>query len=131
MNSDLPDPLPSEWLPDPVAPSGPDDPDVWDGRIAELMAAAEPALERYQATHRLRWGATGRGWRWAAATTLAAAASLVIALGWGTVASPGVAQNSLVLVAVASESDPALFWAAINAETDPVLGLITLEGQQP
>jgi hypothetical protein len=127
---DLPEPLPKEWLPDPAAPAESDDPEVWDRRIRRLVAVAEPTLARYSSGRGPWWVAFGQRWRPTVAAALAAAAGLLIALTLGEGPRAPTPQNNLVLVATASESNPALVWAAINAETDPVLGLITVGGRE-
>lgn len=128
MKRDSPDPLPSDWLPKPIAPRSGDDPEVWDVRIQKLMAAAEPRLARYRAGELGWWAALGRYWRPAAAAAFAAAAGLFVALGLGSATRGAVPESDLVLAAAASDGDPAVFWAALDAEADPVLALIVLEG---
>ena len=131
MNNDVPDPLPPEWLPAPTASPTSDDAEVWEDRIGRLMAAAEPTLARYRVATLPRWGSARQRWNLVVGSALAAAASLAVSLGLGAPTPAAAPSNDLVLVAAVSESDPTLFRDAINAETDPVLGMITVVGEQP
>lgn len=128
------DPLPPEWLPDPV----PSDEEVayWHERLERLMDAAEPVLERYRRPTRTVvpwWSALQLRWRPAVAGTggLAAAAVLVAVLAFGpelerhppTPADPA----ATVLSAVVSGGDAVALWSAVGANADPTLALLALE----
>lgn len=127
MDREIPDPLPSEWLPKPSAPRVPDDPEVLDIRIRRLMTAAEPTLARFRTGAIPWWAMLARHTRPAAAAALAAAAGLLIALGLGRANPSAEPETDLVLVVAASDGSPAALWSAMGAEADPVLALIALE----
>lgn len=126
MRREIPDPLPADWLPKPAAPRVPDDPEVLDIRIRRLMAAAEATLARFRAGEIPWWAVLARHTRPAAAAALAAAAGLLVALGLGGASQWAEPENDLVLVAAASEGNPAALWSAMGTEADPVLALIAL-----
>ena len=129
MNREIPDPLPPDSLPEPVAPPGPGDPEVWESRIRGLMAEAEPTLARYRVGRRPWWTAFGQNWQPATVGALAAAAGLILALGLGSLRRAPVPEHDLVLAVAASDGEPAALWAVMGAEADPVLALIALEGE--
>lgn len=127
------DPLPPEWLPDPV-PSD-EDTAYWHQRLERMMDEAEPALERYRSPGRTAgpwWSALELRWRpaVAGAAGLAAAAVLVAVLAVGPELRdrlPAPDPAAMVLSAVVSGGDPVAMWSAAGVNADPTLALLALE----
>jgi len=128
MSEHIPEPLPPEVLPHPTAPATDDA--LWDHRLASLMRAAEPALAELRRDTPRWWEILAAWWRPAAAVAGAAAALLVIVLG---TVRPGDEHDTgaVALAVAASDGAPAVLWAALGSEADPVLAAIALEGGAP
>lgn len=126
MSREIQKPLPSDWLPKPVARAGKDDLQIWESRICQLLAKAEPTLERYRARDLGWWSALSYYWRPVAASALATAMLLILFFGLGSQPGKPSPGSNLVLMAAASDGSPEVLWAAIGEEADPVLALIAL-----
>ena len=126
MSRKTPEPLPSDWLPEPRTRVELDDPEILESRIRRLVAAAEPTLASYRTGELAWWQALIQYWQPATAAALAGAIAAVLLLG-PEGQSPGAPPtNDLVLTAAATDGDPAALWMAIGEQADPVLALIAL-----
>lgn len=126
---DLPDPLPTEWLPDsPVPPE--EDAEYWERRLRTLMAEAAPALAalRTAPPGSVSWlDALGARWRMATAGAFALAASAVVALVVSGEHAAAPDPRAVVLSAVVSGGEPAALWEGAGVAADPTLALLALE----
>lgn len=130
MSKKIPEPLPSDWLPEPRTRVELDDPEVLESRIRRLMAAAEPTLASYRTGELGWWQALIQYWQPATATALASAIAVVLLLGPGGQSPGPPPTDDLVLTAAASDGDPAALWTAIGEQADPVLALIALAEEE-
>jgi len=125
------DPLPKEWLPEsPVPPD--EDVAYWERRLERVMAEAEPQLRRQRRRDpsRISWvEALALRWRPAAATGLALAAAMVLALVGSSGRRAGVDPRAITLSAVVGEGEPEALWRAAGLQADPTLALIALESE--
>jgi len=138
MTHKTPDPLPPEWLPDPVGPARGGDPEEWDRRLRDLVSAAEPRLAelaRGPAPGRELRPATG-AWlllaaRWRAAVGAAALAAATLALVVRVLpapaSSPAADASTLGLAAIAEQGTAAALWQGLGSEADPALAQIVLQ----
>ncbi len=126
--TDNQDPLPKEWLPEPLPPA---DDSIWEVRTAAILSAATPELRRLG----VRDEAGAQPWVlelgrwWAPSGVLAAAAILVL---YFSIESPvreaqTPSMGGTALQFIASDGDPVALWAALGVRADPVLALLTLE----
>ncbi len=130
MSERIPERLPPEWLPDPVAPPGDEeDAPVWEWRLRRLVAAAEPRLARLRARETPWWSGLAAWWRPVTAAAVAAAAALILGLRLAPERLEAPPRGTLALSAVVSEGEPAALWIAVGSEADPVLALLALEGE--
>jgi hypothetical protein len=138
MNHSTPDPLPPDWLPEPVGPASGGDQELWDRRLGELMSAAEPALAELAREAALpAVSAPVPGWlalladRWrptvGAAALVAASLALVVGVAPRRQA-PATSPDVFSLTALAGEGSPAALWQGMGSEADPTLAQIVLEG---
>lgn len=125
------DPLPRDWLPDPVGPARARDSAVWATRLERLLAAAEPGLARLRRRRAAWWVGVAEWWRPIAATAGLAAATLVVFLYLGTGVPSIPTRESPALAAIAGEGDMTAVLARLGVGTDPVVALAALEGDQP
>jgi hypothetical protein len=138
MRHDTPEPLPPEWLPDPVGPARGGDPGVWDHRLRELMSAAEPRLAELarQGAHRPAprvattwWTLLAARWRAAVgAAALAAAAAMLVVQVLPSPSSPPAEAGTFSLTAMAGEGTAVAVWQGLGSEADPTLAQIVLQG---
>lgn len=139
MTQQTPDPLPPEWLPDPVGPASGGDPEDWDRRLRTLMSAAEPRLaELARSRQRSREPRIAAGWwtslmgRWralvGAAALAAAGLALVVRVLPGPSSSVAPAAGALSLTAMAGGGTAAALWQGLGSEADPTLAQIVLQG---
>lgn len=131
MSREIPDPLPTDWLPRSVAGADREDPDLMEARLRRLTAAAEPTLQRYRSTRSGWWLALGWNWRPATLAALAGAAALVLLLGLGNRDGATRPDSNLALLAAAYDGDPGALWTALGGEADPVLALLVLDEETP
>lgn len=139
MTHATPDPLPPEWLPDPVGPPSGGDSEGWDRRLRELMSAAEPRLAELAGgsaraeTPRAAagtWTLLAARWRAVvgAAALAAAALTLVVRVLPAPSSSAAPATGTLSLTAMAGEGTAAALWQGLGSEADPTLAQIVLQG---
>lgn len=131
MSRETPDKLPQDWLPDPVGRSGEQDPTEWDERLRSLMTAAAPRLAELQHVPPPWWEVLGTWWKPITGATAAATAALVVLLVFPSPDPGAPLSGTLALRAVVTEGEPALLWAGLGEEADPVLAFIVLEGETP
>jgi len=131
MTEHTPDPLPREWLPQPVGPAHQVDEALWEARLQRLTAAAEPALARLRAPAISWWSVLAAWWRpmvsAAALGTAAAALALLLHLPpppRGTAKPPA---GTATLSVVVGDGQPAALWVGLGAQADPALALIALQ----
>ena len=121
-----PRPLPRDWLPEAHPPA--EDP-AWEGKIARILAAADPELVRRADGTRpgalSRWTEVGDWWRPALALA-AGAAALFFAVD-RPAPSRGAPLDAIALTLVAAEGDPAALWQSLGVRADPVLAHIAME----
>lgn len=137
MKHDTSDPLPREWLPDPVGPASGGDPALWDRRLRELTSAAEPALaelarerprEAAGAARPRWWSLLAARWRpaLAAAALTAAVVAVAIRVLPGT-PSAAARAGAFSLTAVAGRGTAAALWQGMGSQADPTLAQIVLQ----
>lgn len=132
MTQHTPDPLPRQWLPDPVGPAHPADEAPWEARLQGLMAAAEPTLARLRASAIPWWSVLAAWWRplVSAAALGAAAAGLALLPRVPPRRTVTTAAGTATLSVVVGNGEPAALWAGVGAEADPALALIVWHGGQ-
>ena len=130
MTERTPDPLPREWLPDPVGPAHPADEASWEARLRRLTVAAAPALARLRTPPVPWWHVLAAGWKplVSAAALGMAAAGLVLLLRTAPSGSVALPAGTATLSVVAGDGQPAAIWAAAGVKADPALALIALQG---
>jgi hypothetical protein len=139
MKRTTPDPLPPEWLPDPVGPVSGGDSDAWDRRLRELMNAAEPRLAELARQGADRpaarvatpwWTLLAARWRAVvgAAVLAAAALALVVRVLPAPSASAARSPGAFSLTAMAGQGSAAAVWQGLGSEADPTLAQIVLQG---
>ena len=103
-----------------------------DRRIQNLMAAASPILAQYR-NQPVSWlSMLADRLRPRLAVAVAAAAALTIAVHLSLPTPTTSFEPSLPLATVAGEgADAAALWSIVNDEIDPVLALVSLEGDSP
>jgi len=112
-------------LPDATAPVAEEA--LWEGRLRNLMTAAEPALAELRRETPHWWEILAAWWRPAAGLVGAAVAALLIVVA--TAAPRGErAPGAVALAAAATDGAPAALWAALGSEANPALAAIVLEG---
>lgn len=95
------------------------------------MAAAAPRLAELQQVRTPWWEILGAWWKPIAGATVFATAGLVLLLAISD-SAPGTRPSAtLALSAVVGQGDPAVIWAGLGEDVDPVLALIVLEGETP
>lgn len=125
MSEHVPEPLPRELLPEATAPVTEEA--LWDERLRNLMAAAEPALAELRRETPPWWEILAAWWRPVAGLVGAAVTALLIVVA--TAAPRGErAPGAVALAAAATDGAPAALWAALGSEANPVLAAIVLEG---
>ena len=133
---DMPEPLPEDWLPDPVTGEAGQE-GAWTEREREIVRAAEPRLRKVRRKargdgHRSAGGGWLRmsGW-WRPAAAAAAAAVLILLLTHPPRPNATGERGSPALGAIVTGGEPTSLWRAAGREADPVLALITLDREAP
>jgi hypothetical protein len=138
MSKKIPDRLPADWLPEPVAPAS-GDAAAWQHRLDRLMSVAEPTLAELARTATSPgpacrpaapswWQLLAARWRPALSAAALAAAALLLALRLLPVTPATSTPTAFALTAVAGAGEPAALWQAMGAEAEPTLARIVLQG---
>ena len=130
MTERMPDPLPREWLPDPVGPAHPIDEASWEARLQRLTMAAAPALARLRTPMVPWWDVLAAWWKplVSAAALGMAAAGLALLLRAAPGGNGAMPAGTATLSAVVGDGQPAARWAAMGAKAAPARARLAERG---